>query len=197
MPRAFRLFVTCLLALTLPWQGVAAATLLWCGGSPMAALSQPVAADLQQQPHRHTHPHPHPPPQPEPHRHINGHMNGHLDGHLNGHMGSQHAEAQADHTLAQAPAHAHDATPAAAHAPAETDAHPVAQADLPQEQGGHGHAGHGCTTCAACCAAAAGPVLPLVIASQGPTASALARPPQAGVPAFVTDGPERPPRCLV
>ena len=162
MSRVLRLLITCLLALALPWQGVAAATMLWCSGSPMTTLEQPAAA--------HTH--------------------------LSGHAGPQDADAGDGHAMEHAPGQVHDDTHVAAQAHAASDDQAVAHADRTHEHGGNSSAGHSCTTCATCCAAAAGPALPLVIACQVPTVSALARPPQAGVPAFVTDGPERPPRQL-
>lgn len=148
MSRLLRLIITCLLAGALPWQGVAAATMLWCGGSPLATLASP--ADEAPAAHGHAH-------HPDGHAHPPGAP-------LHG-----HAEMSSDH-------------------PAALDA------GLPDGHDDAAAGPHGCVTCAACCAAAALPAMPVKLPPPPLTQGALALAPQAGVPAFVTDGPERPPR---
>ncbi|MED5622383.1 hypothetical protein [Ideonella sp. BN130291] len=84
--------------------------------------------------------------------------------------------------------------------------------DHHEGHGGHHHAGaatepagdahathhpaggkHSCSACASCCSATALPAMPLLLVSQGVT-EPLTPDPERPLVAFLTGGPERPPR---
>ncbi len=95
----------------------------------------------------------------------------------------------------QLSAHAGHASP-----PAHAALHPPADAKAVSDKAASHQAKHakaGCSDCAKCCLQAASAPPPMLSAVFPPAvARASFRPQHAPVPAFLTDGPERPPRVL-
>ena len=69
--------------------------------------------------------------------------------------------------------------------------------DHPHHYHGNAHHAHSCSTCASCCFGTGLPAVPVVAVSTDATRVAIPLPSSAGVVSLLTDGFERPPRCLL
>jgi uncharacterized protein involved in copper resistance len=140
MRRVLKLWLMLIIALALPVQGFAAATMFHCASAM-----------------------------------------GHATAAAGGHDHSRHSHAGANDA-----SHRHDA-----HADGASMHHAQGKAaDLNPGQS------PGCSACASCCTAAALPAAPIPIASTD-APSSYARPMAPAIAAFLTGGPERPPRLLL
>lgn len=174
MVSVLRILWICLLALALPMQGMAAATMAFCGAAGQHPLSGQASASVS----------------------------AHETGQTARAMGQQqhsplHQACAAEHGMHHTD-HADVAGPDSAQA-GDMPVADIAVADIPAAEitpNSQHDAGHTCSACASCCAAAALPVRALKLAALDVSAvQPIAQ--LVNVHAFATDAPERPPRAML